>query len=81
MNHLQDRPGGPDNLGEEVSGELATTGEDPRLAQALEEYLAALEAGRKPNRHEFLKRYPAIAGVLVLGYFLGDKLQPEEKPA
>jgi serine/threonine protein kinase len=38
--------------------------EDPRLLKAVEEYMAALEAGRRPNRHEFLKRYPDIATEL-----------------
>jgi WD40 repeat protein/serine/threonine protein kinase len=39
--------------------------EDPRVAHALEEYLAALEAGRGPNRQEFLRRYPDIAAPLA----------------
>ncbi len=65
MSRLQDRPDGPNSAREEVLGESVITGEDPRLARALEEYLAALEAGRKPNRQEFLKRYPDIAGALA----------------
>jgi serine/threonine protein kinase len=39
--------------------------EDPRLLAAVEEYMAALEAGRRPNRHDFLKRHPDIATELA----------------
>src|SRR5262245_128511 len=39
--------------------------EDPRVARALEEYLAALEAGNRPGRQRFLARYPDIAGPLA----------------
>lgn len=38
--------------------------EDPRLLSAVEEYLAAIESGRRPNRQEFLARYPEIANEL-----------------
>lgn len=38
--------------------------EDPRLLGAVREYMAALEAGQRPNRQEFLKRYPDIAAEL-----------------
>jgi serine/threonine protein kinase/Tfp pilus assembly protein PilF len=37
---------------------------DPRVTRALEEYLAALEAGRRPSRSEFLARHADIAGSL-----------------
>jgi WD40 repeat protein/serine/threonine protein kinase len=39
--------------------------EDSRLAGALEEYRAALEAGRKPDRAAVLAAHPEIAGVLA----------------
>jgi serine/threonine protein kinase len=39
--------------------------EDPRLLPAVQEYLAELEAGRKPNRQEFLARHPEIASELA----------------
>jgi serine/threonine protein kinase/tetratricopeptide (TPR) repeat protein len=39
--------------------------EDPRLVRALEEYRAALEAGRRPDRGEFLTLHPEIAEVLA----------------
>lgn len=38
--------------------------EDPRLMRAVEEYLAAVESGRRPNRQEFLARHPEIADDL-----------------
>jgi hypothetical protein len=37
---------------------------DPRVTRALEEYLAALEAGRRPSRADFLARHAEIAGSL-----------------
>jgi hypothetical protein len=37
---------------------------DPRVTCALEEYLAALEAGRRPSRTDFLARYADSAGSL-----------------
>ena len=40
-------------------------GEDPRLLAALKEYQAALESGKRPNRSEFLSRYPEIATELA----------------
>jgi serine/threonine protein kinase/WD40 repeat protein len=39
--------------------------DDPRVTRALEEYLAEREAGRRPDREEFLARHPAIAGPLA----------------
>jgi tetratricopeptide (TPR) repeat protein len=39
----------------------APSSEDPRVLQAVEEYLAALEAGPAPGREEFLSRHAAIA--------------------
>ncbi|MBY0525454.1 MAG: serine/threonine protein kinase [Gemmataceae bacterium] len=39
--------------------------DDPRLTQALEEYLAVLEAGPKPDRAAFLARYADIAESLT----------------
>jgi WD40 repeat protein/serine/threonine protein kinase len=38
---------------------------DPRVTRALEEYLTALEGGARPNRAEFLARYPEIAAPLA----------------
>jgi len=39
--------------------------DDPRLMQAVQEYLAELEAGRRPNRREFLKRFPELQAPLA----------------
>jgi WD40 repeat protein/serine/threonine protein kinase len=39
--------------------------EDQRVTEALEEYLAALEAGQTPDREDFLTRYAPFAGVLA----------------
>jgi serine/threonine protein kinase len=38
--------------------------DDPRLLRAAQEYLAALEAGQRPDRGAFVARYPDIAGEL-----------------
>ena len=39
--------------------------EDPRLVDAVREYMAALETGRRVNRQEFISRYPEIAEELA----------------
>jgi serine/threonine protein kinase len=48
-------------------GSLSHSGQldDPRVVEALDEYLAVLEAGQKPNRQEFLSRHAAIADALA----------------
>src|SRR5262245_24190412 len=46
----------------EASG---TAPDDPRVVQALRQYLAAVEAGRRPDRHEFQSRFPEIAEALA----------------
>jgi serine/threonine protein kinase len=38
---------------------------DPRLLQAVQEYLEELEGGRRPQREDFLQRYADIAGPLA----------------
>jgi serine/threonine protein kinase len=40
------------------------SGDDERLVRAVEEYLAAIESGRRPNRQEFVARHPEIATEL-----------------
>jgi eukaryotic-like serine/threonine-protein kinase len=42
-----------------------TEPEDPRLLRAAQEYLAELEAGRRPRRREFAGRFPDIADALM----------------
>jgi eukaryotic-like serine/threonine-protein kinase len=39
--------------------------DDPRVVEALEEYLAAVEEGQAPNRQTFLARHPEIAAALA----------------
>jgi serine/threonine protein kinase len=39
--------------------------DDPRVIAALDEYLAALEAGQRPNRQAFLARHAAVADALA----------------
>ncbi|MCI0463948.1 MAG: serine/threonine-protein kinase, partial [Gemmataceae bacterium] len=39
--------------------------EDPRVIRAVREYLAALEAGERPDRRAFEARYPEIAPALA----------------
>jgi serine/threonine protein kinase len=39
--------------------------EDARLLQALDEYQAALQAGKRPDPDEFRARYPDLAGALA----------------
>lgn len=39
--------------------------DDSRVVEALDEYLAALESGKKPDRQEFLSRHDAIADALA----------------
>ena len=39
--------------------------DDPRVIEALDEYLAALEIGQKPDRQEFLARHAEVADALA----------------
>ena len=39
--------------------------DDPRVIQALDDYLAALEAGQKPDRRVFLARHAEVAEALA----------------
>ena len=54
---------GPTDLG--CSSNPARQLDDPRVVEALDEYLAALEAGKKPDRQEFLSRHSTIADALA----------------
>src|SRR4051812_31414178 len=42
----------------------APADEDPRLFDAVQEYMRAVEAGRRPNRRELIERNPEIATEL-----------------
>jgi hypothetical protein len=50
---------------ESASMAPASDWEDPRVVLALEEYLAAVEAGTKPSRSAFLARHGEIADALA----------------
>src|SRR5438270_13754987 len=39
--------------------------DDPRVVEAVEEYLTELEAGRRPDRQRFLARYAEIAAPVA----------------
>jgi hypothetical protein len=49
----------------EIAEDRSEFPDDPRLLRAVHEYLALLEAGRRPRRHEFLSRFPELAGPLA----------------
>jgi serine/threonine protein kinase len=60
------------------------TEDDPRVLQSSREYLAELEAGRKPNRAAYLARYPELAEALSEcfdGIELAHTLRPVAAPA
>jgi hypothetical protein len=47
------------------AGEPERVPDDPRIIRAVQDYLDTLEAGCKPDRQEFLTRFPTIAGPLA----------------
>ena len=55
----------PEDLDATRGASDLAAGENPRLFAAVQEYMAALEAGQPPNRQEFLKRYADIAEELA----------------
>ena len=63
MNEPHDQAA-PADPGLSVPGSVPAAEDDARLVQALDEYLAAVEAGHPPERHDFLARYPEIAPTL-----------------
>lgn len=60
--------------------------DDPRVAVALDVYLAELQAGHPPSRAEFLARYPEIAEALDRNLNILDFLdsatgsEPDDQP-
>src|SRR5882724_1844601 len=58
------RPNIDDDPDATAGPEESREAEDPRLIAAVREYMALLEAGVHPSRHEFLARYPEIAAEL-----------------
>src|SRR5262249_59441468 len=57
----QPQPGGEVPTEDESSPAL----DAPRVVEALEQYMAAIEAGEKPNRQAFLARHAEIAEALA----------------
>ena len=63
--------------------------DDPRLMQAVQEYLKQLEAGNAPNRQEFLRRYPdlmeplaqCLDGLELVHHAAVRKKEPASGPA
>jgi serine/threonine protein kinase/tetratricopeptide (TPR) repeat protein len=51
-----------------------STSDDPRVAAGLDEYLAELQAGRRPSRQDFLARHPEIVDALDRGLDVLDFL-------
>jgi hypothetical protein len=49
-----------------VSAESGDSLDDPRVLQAMEEYLRLLQAGERPDRHAFLAGYPEVAPALAV---------------
>ena len=58
------RPDPPEDLDATRGASAFAESENPRLLDAVREYLAALEAGGRPSRQEFLARYADIAEEL-----------------
>jgi serine/threonine protein kinase len=54
-----------ENNDRDPNGAASEGMDDPRVVEALDQYLAAIEAGEKPNRQAFLARHGAIAGALA----------------
>src|SRR5947208_2956594 len=52
--------GAPNGIGE------ASGFDDPRLIAAVEEYMAAIQAGERIDRRDLLLRYPEVAGKLSI---------------
>jgi serine/threonine protein kinase len=66
----------------------APGGDDPRLLRAAQEYLAALEAGRPPDRTAFVARFPELSAelgpyldALDLFHTAAPLVQASERPA
>jgi serine/threonine protein kinase/WD40 repeat protein len=64
MSNTTDRWTLPDFAGGDGSGSPEAV-DDPRVTRALEEYLTDIEAGRRPDREQFLARHAAVAGALA----------------
>ena len=58
-------PGLSENGARDAKGEQDDLLDDPRLMQAVQDYLKQLESGQPPNRQEFLRGYPDLMGPLA----------------
>jgi len=64
MNPIHDVPATVDRSPRSALPPPAVCKDDSRVYLAVQEYLALLEAGQKPDRAEFAARYPDIAAAL-----------------
>src|SRR5438552_3979721 len=53
------------NERDDAVGASTEVPDDPRLMEAVQEYMRRAEAGERPPRQEFLRRYPDLAGPLA----------------
>jgi serine/threonine protein kinase/WD40 repeat protein len=65
MNQLENSHQGQMSSLADTTGAPASTPDDSRVIQALEEYIAELKKGGKPSREEYQARYPEIAEALA----------------
>ncbi len=65
MNPTNDPGSDHPPAGARSPGEAGAPCDDPRVIRALEEYQAELEAGYRPDREGFQRRYPEIAEALA----------------
>ena len=66
MRHSQDCPPQEAVRPSTAAKEIPVRLEDSAVIQAVKEYLAALEAGRRPDRQQLLDRYPGITDALAV---------------
>jgi serine/threonine protein kinase/Flp pilus assembly protein TadD len=65
MNPHEDLPSDSEASAKVVASGPVPTLEDPRMISAVQEYLAELEAGHKPDHRAFLASHPEIAAALA----------------
>jgi hypothetical protein len=65
MNQTEDRPLSANGSQAVAARPPSSAAEESRVIRAVQDYLALMEAGHKPDRQEFLARYPEIAGLLA----------------
>jgi eukaryotic-like serine/threonine-protein kinase len=64
MSHIPKRPDPLDDAQSPDAEPQDAIPDDPRLTQAVQEYLQELESGRRPDRRQWLDRYPDLAGAI-----------------